>query len=420
MMAYLVVAEVSWEQTVAADYQYADETSAVMPVSMVQPEYRSMKGWVHGEGTAKAVRRVALRFEVPGRIAWLGTRPDGQPLREGDRVTGPTRDAPAGQTLLALDDRDYRLEVAQTEAALHRARKAVQVANADLKKSEAEARFNRAQLNRKLQLIKKGSVAQQSVDQAKANRDIAEAGLRTAKLRIDEAIAMARTAKAQHEQAVNRLNKTRLHAPWDGVVARINARVGRYVDPAGFAAQSTEERIRRLPIALIDPSTLEIELEIPVHDGLLVTVGQKAKVRSYYRRPDTPSADPGGWIDATVYSVSPMLSPGARSVRIKLRTADTDPGLRDGELVIAQVLTIEKRRSLAVPERALLFRANEAHVFTVDAGTGMVTRRKVRTGLRDGTFVEIAGGEVDETSIVVTDGRQRLSDGAYVTIATPR
>ena len=44
--------------------------------------------WVYGQGTAMAVRRKALYFQLDGKVSYVARSPEGGELRPGDPVTG--------------------------------------------------------------------------------------------------------------------------------------------------------------------------------------------------------------------------------------------------------------------------------------------------------------------------------------------
>lgn len=118
---------------------------------------------------------------------------------------------------------------------------------------------------------------------------------------------------AKRNQVKIALDRTRLYAPFDGVIAEFNARVGDYVD------QVTAEPGKILvPIVLIDPSLFEVTLELTPWDGASVQEGQTAWVT-----PDSPtlSAQRSNQADlpGIVHSVSPAVSETRRMIRVRLR-----------------------------------------------------------------------------------------------------
>ena len=69
-----------------------------------------------------------------------------------------------------------------------------------------------------------------------------------------------------------------------------------------------------------------------------------------------------------MYSVSPAVKPGGRSIQVKLRTTGKAiRGISDGLCVSAWLVTEEKDEALVLPRNALLFRGNAVSAFVVDA-----------------------------------------------------
>jgi multidrug efflux pump subunit AcrA (membrane-fusion protein) len=113
-----------------------------------------------------------------------------------------------------------------------------------------------------------------------------------------------------------------------------------------------------------------------------------------------------------VYSVSPSISPGRRSIQVKIRT---DGDLRDGMFVTVTIVVQEKEDVLTLPINSMIFRQNTAYTFVVDPETKLVTKRQIVGGIGSIQQQEVLEG-VEEGELVVTDGRYRLIEGMKVEI----
>lgn len=146
-----------------------------------------------GEIVAKST--VELSFQVAGRLLEV-------PVDQGDMV-------PKGTLLAVMDDSDYRLAVRNAQADLNLAR---------------------ADVLRKRNLVERGAVSE-------IEREVAEANYEQAQVQLDSA-----------EQD---LERTRLHAPYDAMVAR------RMVDPQTMVAPE-------VPILMLqDMSELRVRTQVP-------------------------------------------------------------------------------------------------------------------------------------------------------------
>jgi HlyD family secretion protein len=159
---------------------------------------------VFGLGTVEARVLSRIGFKVAGTITDL--RAD-----HGDTVK-------AGQVLALIDSSEQETRLAKSRAQLASAEAAVQVAQANAKKSEA-LHFQRSQVNRRRQsLLERQSASQEAADDAQANEAVAAAELLVARSDIEAARAKRDDALAQHETDKVVLGQHQLKAPFDAVV----------------------------------------------------------------------------------------------------------------------------------------------------------------------------------------------------------
>lgn len=145
-----------------------------------------------------------------------------------------------GELLLELDDRDYRLEVTQREAEVEQARAAIDAERSshqgNLEMLPSEKRLlalARAEVNRLEGLIEKKLASQSSLDTARqglARQSIAvsriEVSVRAHESKMRELEARLQQKLAALEKARLQLARTRIQAPYDGRVTRVEASLG--------------------------------------------------------------------------------------------------------------------------------------------------------------------------------------------------
>src|SRR6266699_3690285 len=140
-----------------------------------------------------------------------------------------------GDTLVVLDDRDYRARLAQAEADLavalagvsNRAR--VGQAEAQVEQAQANALKAHADLDRLRPLAAQDIVSKQQLDAAEAAAQAADAGLAAAQAALVGADARVGAARAARDQAALNLSYTRITAPSGGVVSKKTVEVGQLV-----------------------------------------------------------------------------------------------------------------------------------------------------------------------------------------------
>lgn len=163
----------------------------------------------------------------------------------------------AGQPLVKIDDRDYRVKLEQAQAAQVGASAntgvgesqistaAANSASAKAQVASAAARLEKVEKDyaRYANLVKDGSVTQQQFDQAKADLDVARANYNAAKDQYKAAAQQIATSRSQLkvvntgvsqrqvdiDYAKLQLSYTNIKSPASGIIAKKNVQVGQLV-----------------------------------------------------------------------------------------------------------------------------------------------------------------------------------------------
>jgi len=142
-----------------------------------------------------------------------------------------------GDTLVVLDDRDFVVRLAQTEADLKAllatvsSRTRVGQAEAAVAQAQANALKARADLARMEPLAQQDIVSAQQLDAARAAASAADAQLAAAQAALAGADARVAASRAARDQAALQLSYTRITAPANGVVSKKTSEVGQLVQP---------------------------------------------------------------------------------------------------------------------------------------------------------------------------------------------
>ena len=151
--------------------------------------------------------------------------------------TDENRSVKAGDTLVVLDDRDYKARLAQADADLavalsgvsNRAR--VGMAEAQVAQAQANAEKAHADLERMKPLAEQDIVPKQGLDAAEATARASDAALAAAQAALLGADARVAAARAVRDQAALNLSYTRITAPAEGVVSKKTVEIGQLVQP---------------------------------------------------------------------------------------------------------------------------------------------------------------------------------------------
>ncbi len=169
---------------------------------------------------------VSVSPKVSGEIVKVLVK-DNQPVKEGDIVA-------------VIDQRDYRVKLAQAQAAYERAVLNQNNAHANLNAANSEIELAQKDVERYENLYKAGAVSKQTLDKARTNLDSVKARLTTAEQAIfssntDDnakvADAELNVLKAQLDAAKLAMEYTEVKAPINGTVSNKRVEVGMMVQP---------------------------------------------------------------------------------------------------------------------------------------------------------------------------------------------
>ncbi len=253
-------------------------------------------------------------------------------------------------------------------------------------------------------LVKKGDVlveldraeAEAEVLRAKAALELAKQNHeRAAKLRqdgagtaatLDRAQAELATAQAALMVAEAKLEKTRLVAPFDGVLGLRKASVGALLMPAAEIVNL--EQIDQLKVDFRMPETLLASIKVGQSIRLRVdAMGNKA-------------------VAGTVYAIDPLLETGGRAIVIRARIPNPDSILRPG-LFARVVLTIEERPNAVFVAEQAIVPASSGAVLLFKVVNAKPVLTPVELGERRKGEVEITRG-LAAGDVVVTAGQLKL------------
>lgn len=393
-----------------------------MPVRAIKAQRETIQSWVYGQGSARAVKREFLTFEQEGKVTYVAKGPEGKELREGDPVKGPRPGDKQGELLARVDVRDFTEQAKVAEAAREQARQQVAAVAAEIEKAAADLALKKEEYQRYEKLFRSAAIPESQLDVRKAQLTNAEAGLKAARAQLRAAESQVEAAVAQHNKALVALERASIFAPFDGIITRLNIRKGDYFSPRLVDTSSEEKVLDTIPIVVIQPDEFEITLELPYYEGALVHPGQQAFVllgeaESLAVSPERPTKEMiARWQSmGKVFSVSPSVDPGDRSVQVKVRTTEGIARMRDGMFVTCWIVVREKPDAVVAPYNVFLFRDNVPHVFVVNRSKETVEQRPVKLGIEGLEAQEILRG-VEPGDLLVTDGRHRLVSGAPVTV----
>ncbi len=195
--------------------------------------------------------------------------------------------------------------------------------------------------------------------------------------------AQYQSAMADVQSAQAAVSKTLIVAPFDGVVTKIDIKVGEIVSSNVSA------------ISLISASGFEIESFISENDISKVQVGQPARVtldaygRDVIFRAEVSQVDP-----------SETVKDGVSTYKTKLQFVEEDGRIRSGMTANTVIQTAEKPAVVIIPQEALFLEGAEK-VVTVVEGNSRTNRKVVTGGINTRGDIEVIEGLTVGERIVV-------------------
>ncbi len=306
-----------------------------VPVETAKAKSLKLAETVRAVGTFRSDESVIVRPEIAGRVIET-------PFTEGQVVD-------QGALLFRLDDSIVKAELVEAEAAYVLARQNNQRA-----------------------------------------RELLEKGAGTARAR-DEALARMEMDRARVELARARLAKTRIQAPFAGIVGLRQVSVGDYV-AAGQDLVNIES---------ID--AVKLDFRIPERHLAQLAVGQTVAAEV--------DAFPGRSFEGRVHAIDPQIDPAGHSIAVRARLPNPERRLRPGLFARVVLAVSESGESISIPEQAILPRGEKFFIYKVVDGKAALT--PVEIGRRVAGQVQIVRGLAPGEEVVIA-GQMKLQDGAPV------
>ena len=337
---------------------------------------------VFGLGTIEAQTISKIGFETAGTLVELK-------VDQGDIVK-------VGALLARLHSREQEAHVAQARAAVTQAEATVGQAEAAVEKSEAVRKQKSSVNARRRQLVERGVVSQETVEDTQATADIAKADLGQSQSAVSVARANLEQAKAVLALEEARLAKYSLYAPFDAMVMARTRELG--------SALNANEQV----FTLVDTASIWALAYIDEARAGPIDIGLPAQV--------TLRSAPDKRITAKVVRIDIESDRVNEERRVYVRCDSPTHTLHVGEQVEVRINVATLPTARLVKLKALLnVQKREATAWTVE--NGRLQQRTVALGYRtlDGQ-AEITGG-VPEGVEIVSDAVDGLKIGRRAVIA---
>ena len=391
----------------------------------ISPERGSIRRTVAASGSVTSNLDVEIKCKASGEIISL-------PFDISDQVS-------EGDLLLELDPEDEqrnvelaRVNLRETQARLSRASENVDVARmnldasydlaeADINTTEAQAGVTEQNAERIRELYGLGFISEQEYEQALADLEVSQIQVDSAEVRYnnleaDEAsvdlmekdvvIASASVESAQIslEDALQRLEDTRVYSPMNGIVTAKFVQIGQIIS-SGISTTTGGTTV----MTISDFSRLFINANVDESFIGQVETGQRVII--------TVDAFSGQSFEGIVDRISPVGENVSNVVTFETRievTSENKNLLMPEMTADVEIVVAEKQDVLTIPSSALQREGPNYFVMVADGG-GEGERREVVIGINDGNKVEIVSGlsEADVVLVSQADEGSVWSRGGF-------
>ena len=285
-----------------------------------------------------------LAGEISGHLTWVA--------EVGDRLR-------KGELVAKLDDVFIRQEVIEEQSTIQ--------------SEQARYEFYTKTLERFRKLLSDDNIPRSQVDQASRDQSVARSNIHSARARL--------------AQAEERLRRTNILAPFDGIVSERFLQAGEWADEGAVI------------VRLVSLGDLEIQTHVPASTLQFVAKGMPLTYT------DRNMSGTG--------KVRIFVPVGGDVSRLyELRISVSDPSLETGNLLRVAIPTAHPREAVLVPRDALVLRREGVHVFRINEAS-IAEKIPVDTGIAESGYIEVLGN-IQEHDRVVVRGGEYLAHGMPV------
>ncbi|SFN32523.1 membrane fusion protein, multidrug efflux system [Izhakiella capsodis] len=334
------------------------------PVQAAAALQQSVPRYLTGLGTVTAASTVTVRSRVDGNLIAIH-------FREGDQVQ-------AGQLLAEVDPRPFNVALMQAQGQLAKDQATLVNARRNLKRYET--------------LAKSSLVSAQDVDAQRAL--------------VNETLGSITADQGSIASAQLNLDYSRITAPIGGVVGL------RQVDAGNYITSGDTNGI----VVITQTHPIDLLFSVPENDISDILAARKAKKALSVEAWDRNNQKLLG--SGTLLSIDNQIDTTTGTIKLKARFTNDNDALFPNQFVNVRLKINTLQNAVVIPTAALQM-DNEGHFVWVINSDNKVSKKQVTTGIQDSNAVVINAG-LNEGDRVVTDGIDRLTEGAQVEVVSTR
>lgn len=355
-----------WPRTAPPPAARAGRGLPPQPVGAATVDTGDIRIVLNALGTVTALATVTVKTQISGQLVAIGFT-EGQLVHKGD-------------FLAQIDPRPYQVALEQAQGQLAHDQGLLQQAQTNLKRFQT--------------LGRQDSIAQQQVD--------------------DQRFLVAQyTGTVQSDQA--QVDSARLNLTYCHIVAPLDGQTGlRQIDPGNYVQSSDATGL----VVITQMAPISVVFSVP-QDNLpdiivRLRAGATLTVDAYDR------ANVHKLASGQLATLDNLIDTTTGTLKLRATFANADGQLYPNQFVNAALLVNTLRNVVRLPVPAV--QRGEpgtfVYVITTADNTATVSVRPVQLGPADGGYVAVLGG-LRAGELVVTDGTDRLREGAAVIVPPP-
>lgn len=307
-----------------------------MPVEVADVKVQKIADQFEAVGTIEAIESISVVSEIDGAITKL-------PFEEGSYTK-------KGELIAQLDDLQLAAEVKRNEAIFE----------------QSKSNFDRIK-----SIVEQKAGTQQDLDDASASLHVAEANLALAKARF---------------------SKTRILAPFDGIIGARKVSVGTFL------------RTGQAITELANINEIRVNFSAPERFLSQLTRGAEVTVSTPVYKDHM--------VRGKIIVIEPVLNELTRNAKIIARVSNPGQKFLPGMSANISAVLSEHQNAVTIPNEAVFANGDQSFVFAVKP-EGTVSKVPVTLGLQLADVVEVTNG-LENGMRVVKAGHQKLFDGAKI------
>jgi multidrug efflux system membrane fusion protein len=338
-------------------------STAPQPVGAATIDTGNIRIVLNELGTVTSLDTVTVLTQISGQLTQVGYQ-EGQIVKKGD-------------FLAQIDPRPYQAALEQAQGTLAHDQGLLDQAKADLKRFQT--------------LGRQDSIAQQQLDDQK--------------YLVAQYTGTVQTDQGTVDNAQLNLAYCRIVSPIDGQVGLRLVDQGNYITAGGTSGIVVITQMQPISVLFAVPEDNISDIIQQVRAGATLSV-------EAYDRANVKLLGSG-----TLGTVDNQIDTTTGTVKLRALFANPDERLYPNQFVNARLLVSTMANTIRVPVPAVQRGEPGTYVYVITANN-TVSVRPIKVGPTDGGFMAVLSG-LQAGEKVVTDGTDRLRDGAAVTVPPP-